>query len=339
MSALRLAFAGFRHGHILGLYKEACSRADVQVVAACEENVEAAGALVKDINITHHHYKQMLDRVPCDAVAIGDVYGDRGSIAIEALKRGKHIIADKPLLTELSEIDTVAQLAREKNLRVGCLLDMHCLPYFQTLHDVIQSGQLGKIQQIIFTGQHPLMYGSRPAWYFEKGKHGGTINDIAVHAMSMIPWLTGLDFSTVIAVRTWNALADKEPHFHDAAQMMLQLNNGCGVIGDVSYSSPGPQGYQLPQYWRFTIYGDKAMAETSCAQKNVTLAVTASNTTQTIAPAAANTIGTCLDWFLSDISGKNRPVFNTDWILKVSRQTLQVQHAADKNLRDAKLQP
>ena len=37
-----------------------------------------------------------------------------------------------------------------------------------------------------FTAQHPLLYGTRAKWYFEEGKHGGSINDIGVHAVTLV---------------------------------------------------------------------------------------------------------------------------------------------------------
>ncbi len=68
----------------------------------------------------------------------------------------------------------------------------------------------------------------------EEGKHGGTINDIAVHALDLIPWITGHKFKRIVAARCWNALAKRCPHFKDAAQLMLEMDNGAGVMGDVS---------------------------------------------------------------------------------------------------------
>lgn len=48
------------------------------------------------------------------------------------------------------------------------------------LREVVRSGRIGEIQTMSFAGQHPLLRGERPNWYFEPGMHGGTLNDIAV---------------------------------------------------------------------------------------------------------------------------------------------------------------
>ena len=38
-----------------------------------------------------------------------------------------------------------------------------------------------------------MLWGTRPEWYFEEDKHGGTINDIAIHARETIALRAQLD--------------------------------------------------------------------------------------------------------------------------------------------------
>jgi|SRR6266511_4727891 len=99
--------------------------------------------------------------------------------------------------------------------------------------------------------------GARPGWYFERGKHGGTINDIAIHAFDFVPWITGLEWRAIIAARTWNAKAREFPHFHDCAQIMATLANGAGVRADVSYLAPDRLRYKLPHYWHVLVHGTR----------------------------------------------------------------------------------
>src|SRR4051794_20173371 len=105
-SKLRIAVAGFRHAHIHSLYQAARARPDVEVVAAAEEDEAARRALQAGgtIEITHSSIDGMLDAVPCDVVAVGDYYGRRGTLLIDALRRGKHVISDKPICTSLAEL-------------------------------------------------------------------------------------------------------------------------------------------------------------------------------------------------------------------------------------------
>lgn len=323
MSELRLAFVGFRHAHVMGLYKSAQEHPRVQVVAAIDEDADAA----RVAQVAHGRYDEVLKSAEVEAVAVGEAFGRRGDIVIAALEAGKHIIADKPICTRLPELDRIAALVAAKRRAVGCLLDMRDHGSFLTMRRLIRDGAIGQVHTVNFTAQHPLMLGKRPAWYFEPGMHGGTINDIAIHAIDLIPWLTGRTIVEVTAARGWNARLPQFPHFQDAAQVMLKLDNGGGVLGDLSYLAPDHVGYAVEQYWRVACHGDRGVVETNYNAKTVTLA--ADGEVKSVA-AQPNAPTGCLAAFLDEIAGKSQPgALTTADVVDASRRTLLIQQAAD----------
>lgn len=335
--ALKLAFLGFRHFHIVDVYKRAAARDDIEIVAACEEDAASRDGVPAPVELTHESFDDLLDNVDCDAVAIGDYYGRRGEIAVKALQRGKHVVSDKPFATSLDEIAQIDKLSTEKNLTVMCQFDMVASAKLNALHDLVADGRLGEIHQIGVTGQHPLNYGTRPQWYFEEGKHGGTLNDIAIHAMHAMPWMTGHDITQVVAARTWNAFATEVPHFMDSAQAMLTLSNGCGVLMDVSYAMPKSHGYSLVQYWRFTLYGTKGIAETSDNMDHIAFAEEGKKEIEKVGPKAEVELN-YLDAFVSQCAGGDAPSpLTTAEVIKAQRQSLELQDAADRGKRDVTL--
>lgn len=333
---LKIAFAGFRHGHIIEVVDLAAERDDVQVVAACEEDPatreQFAGGKVR---ITHTGYDALFG-VDFDILAIGDYYGRRGSLAIRALESGKHVIADKPLCTSVEELEQVAALAAEHRLCVGCQLSMRDSGNFIALRQLIAEGTIGEVHTVTFSGQHPLMPGKRPGWYFEEGKQGGTINDIGVHAVDLIPWLTGRRIVSAVAARAWNARA-MPAFFQDGAQMMLRLDNGGGVLGDVSYLAPDACGYKTPQYWRFTVHGSGGAAETNVVEPGVM--VWKSDSAEAVKlPPAKDRRGGYFDSFLSEIAGRTDGLtLTTGEVIDSTRRTLLIQAAADSGQRDVEL--
>jgi predicted dehydrogenase len=254
-------------------------------------------------------------------------------LLIDALSAGKHVIADKPLCTRLSELDEIERLSKEKGLSVGCMLNMRDGAQYIGVRNLVRQGLIGQVHAISFGGQHPLLLdagpASRAAWYFEPGKHGGTINDIGIHALDAIPWITGQRFARVNAARSWNAFAETYPHFKDAAQMMLTMDDGCGVLGDVSYSSPNSSGYRLPFYWRLTLWGRKGVIETSATATEITVALDGEPGTRSLSLPAGNP-GGYLKAFVHDIQGaSDRDELSTADVLRASRVALIVQWAAD----------
>ncbi|MEE2658335.1 MAG: Gfo/Idh/MocA family oxidoreductase [Candidatus Latescibacterota bacterium] len=332
MPTLRLAFIGFRHGHIFSLYEAATESEEVQIVAACEEDeakrksLQAAG----DVEVTHDQAAQLLADVDCDAVAIGDVYARRGGLAIAALEAGRHVIVDKPLCTSLAECDRIAATADNAGLQVGCMLTMRDSGGMQLTRQLLSTGEIGEIHAITFGGQHPLLLGSRPDWYFEPGMHGGTINDIGIHAIDAIPWATGLRFTRIEAARCWNAIPDQSPHFKDGAQLMLTMSNGCGVMGDVSYFMPDRAGYRLPYYWRTMFWGSGGVIEYSSGATH--LEITRTDDTETEHRPCPPARSSYLQAFLAAVHDDRAMdgALTTPQVLESTRIALQIQAAADE---------
>ena len=338
--SLDFAFMGFRHGHIETLYRRVLNREveGVRLAAACEEDEaarrEAAG---RGVEITHRSFERMLAEVPCDVVAIGDYFGRRGRLAIRALAAGRHVISDKPICTDLAELDEIERLSGAHGRKVGCMLTLRDQPCVIGARDLIRGGAIGAVHAIAFGGQHPLNPGARPAWYFEPGKHGGTISDIGVHALDCIPWITGLECATVNAARCWNAFATAHPHFRDGAQMMLTMENGCGVIGDVSYFSPSGGGYGLPFYWRMTFWGRRGVLEVAENLNEMVIALEGERSAGGRALPEGNP-GGHLRSFVRDVRGETgKDELCTRSVIRASRIALVVQKAADENARDVDL--
>ncbi len=326
----RFAFAGFRHGHILDLLAGVEQHPDTEAVACCEEDEAARADLAQKgrVKITHTSFAQMLRDTECDVIAIGDYYGKRGQLAIAALQAGRHVLSDKPLCTSLEEQDEIERLAAERGLLVGLQLDSRGRPSFLALREIIRSGEIGQVTTIRIDGQHPLLLGTRPAWYFEPGKHGGTINDIGIHAFDFVPWLTGLDWREITAARSWNAKATDAPHFEDCAQIFGVLSNGAGVMADFSYLAPDKLGYQLPHYWHLLVHGTRGLAETHLISDQVTVITDASSSPETRPVVPARPLG-YLEDFLHELA-RNRDLCDLTSAdsLRASRLALEAQMKA-----------
>lgn len=288
---MKLAFAGLRHSHIFGLYDRAMEMEGYEVVGAWEADEAARAAAQEKMNVPFFEtYEEILANPEVDAVAVGDYYGIRGQLIIKALDAGKHVIADKPICTSLQELEIIKTKATEKKLKVACMLDLRYDGAVRGAKKIVEEGKLGKINAMAFTGQHPLSYGTRPMWYFEEGKHGGTINDIAIHGIDVLRYITGLDYVKTTAARTWNAYAKEVPFFNDCAQLMAEYEGGAGVMADVSYAAQTATAWSMPSYWRFNIWGENGAVEFRYGENKLIFADKNSTAVETVEcePVAEN---------------------------------------------------
>lgn len=320
---MNVAFAGLRHGHVFSALKYIRTVPDLNIVASWEVDTSSKEEAKRyGIEITHENYDEMLQQDDIDIVVIGDYYFARGKKTIKALESGRHVYSDKPVCTCFDELNEIERLTKEKKLCLGCLLDLRCSGAAHAAKNIVESGGLGEIHNISFGGQHALNYGSRPGWYFEKGKHGGTINDIAIHAIDLIRYITGKGIIEVSAARCWNAYAKEEPDFLDSAQFMAVLEGGTGVIADVSYSMPYPISCKVPQSWRFTFWGEKGVMEFNAGDDCVSFIPKNSERAQIIAEKAPTP--NPFEDFLSEINGMPTAL-NTREIIRASEDTLKIQ--------------
>ena len=336
---MNLAFVGFKHRHTGAIYQEAMADPNITVLGAWEDTEEGR-ALADGLGLAFNYptLESVLNDPRVDAVCLGGSFGERGGEAIAALRAGKHVYADKPVCTSLAEIDEIEALASAKHLKVGCYLTLRFSQGIRNLREMIADGTLGEIGCINMTAQHPLQYGSRPMWYFAPGQHGGTINDIAIHGVDLVRFITGMGIKNVTAARTWNHFATEEPDFRDCGQFMAELDNGAGFMADVSYAAPASCGFSLETYWRMTFWGTRGVAEYK--MKGAGTAGIDADSAGLLQGALQGSKGftpmelksynvTGLGEFVREINGETDLLINTEDVIRSSREVLTIQAAAD----------
>lgn len=329
--SIKVAFVGFRHGHVQAMYKTALRLDYVEIVACVDEGgPQAHGSSIPalGVQLTHESLDDVLADVDFDVLACADYYAIRGQHVIKALEAGKHVVTDKPLCTRWEELQTIAHLAREKNLQVGIDLTMRFGAGYATLAGLVRQGGIGELSSVLVTGLHPLAYGTRPMWYFEPGKHGGTINDLMIHGFDLVRWASGQEFVKVIFADAWNRRAPAR--FQDSAQMALLLSNEARFLGDCSYMAP--EGGHEP--WRFFFWGTEGSLFYDSHQL---MWIRAGEGPQEIVPCNQPPTTDPFEDFLEALHTGRERWLNTEDCLAAQAVALQAQIAADQGLRDMPL--
>ncbi len=325
--ALRVAVVGFRHGHVTSIVSAIKNLDYVELVGCVEEStddmqyVERAG-----VELTHPTVDDLLDDVDFDIMCCGDYYAKRGSLAIKALKAGRHFHTDKPFCTSIEELREVKQLTEDTGKEINIHLSMRCGASYLAAVRAVQDGRIGTFLAASAFGQHPLGYpDTRPHWYFEEGKHGGTINDLWIHGCDMVRWMTGLEYSSVVSAECWNARLPEVPFFQDGAQCLMTMEGGPRVFADVSY---------MPGYgWQFFISGSEAYMTIDHA--GITLRP-ASGDPETIEPADADDLPftSPFEDFASHLAFGTERWLPMDDCFRSTMAALAAQHAGDTGERD-----
>jgi predicted dehydrogenase len=330
-----VAFVGFRHGHVYDVLSRMKSSKGFRIVAWCEEDAATRAALAKEgkVSVTHEDFHEMLRSVEFEVCVVGDWYGKRGSLVIAALAAGKSVLGDKPLCTSLRELHQIEQRVGSAGLALGAMLDLRDAGVFRRMREVVRAGEIGEVCTVTFNGNHPLLWGTRPGWYFEENGQGGTINDLGIHAFDLVPWITGHAFTRVEAARSWATGRADSAFFKDAAQVMGTLANEAGVIGEISYLLPDAIGYGHPDYWRFVVTGTRGVLSAALNEPALTLFAAGQKEPRKIDPLPAAS-GGYLSAFHRSLERAPRPDdLSTQDVLDASRVSLCFQECADRSRR------
>lgn len=103
----------------------------------------------------------------------------------KALEHGKHIMVEKSITLNSRELDEMIALAAEKKLVLAEAMTIWHMPIYKKLWEIVQSGQLGKVQIITMN------FGSFKEYnmsnrFFNMNLAGGAMLDIGVYALSIV---------------------------------------------------------------------------------------------------------------------------------------------------------
>ena len=105
----------------------------------------------------------------------------------EALRNGKHVLCEKSITLNSTELDEAVQTARENNVVFGEAMTIYHMPLYKKLQEIVRSGRLGPLRLI------QMNFGSYKEYneenrFFNRNLAGGALLDIGVYALSFVRW-------------------------------------------------------------------------------------------------------------------------------------------------------
>jgi predicted dehydrogenase len=165
--------------------------------------------------------ERLLDDPTIGFIVLSAIPRDRAALAIEALRRGKDVMSDKPGVTTFEQLDQV----REAVLATGrmwsiCVGRLTSAALMEAVR-IVRSGELGRLVQVVSLAPHRLNRALRPAWFFDRSAYGGIINDIGVHSIDQFLALADTA-EAEIESSTIGAFGTEPEGFEDFAEITLR---------------------------------------------------------------------------------------------------------------------
>jgi predicted dehydrogenase len=185
---------------------------------------------------------RLMDDPSVDFIVLAAIPWGRADAAIEAMRRGKDVMVDKPGVTTADQLAAVEATVRETGRIWSVALGRLTSPAVQAALGVARSGELGRLVSLTSLAPHRLNRALRPAWFFDRAAYGGIITDIGVHSIDQF-----LAFAQVqdanIAASMIGCFGTEPPGFEDFAEVTLR---GGGMTGTMRMDWFTPDG--LPDW-------------------------------------------------------------------------------------------
>jgi predicted dehydrogenase len=221
---MKFGILGCRHAHIEIFVREMLDLGH-EFVAICEMVPDIAKPLAEKYNVPLlGSEEEFFEKRPA-VVGTSAVNNEKIRVIEACRAHGAHVIADKPIVTNLKDFQRLKDVIDEGAIEVGLMLTERFSPPVYTLRKMIQEGILGKLISFSMMKPHRLNEKSRAPWHFSKTENGGITIDLLIHDFDLLRWFTGSD-TEQIAGYVKKSSYDKYPDFNDSVQTVVKMKDG-----------------------------------------------------------------------------------------------------------------
>jgi predicted dehydrogenase len=213
---------GCQHGHI-GIFIQEMLELGHRCAGIYEaENLALAKALSEQFRVPLVSDLEELLNDGVEIVGCAAINNEKIDIIELCEKHGKHIMVDKPAVTNRNGLDRLKGVIERGRIQIGMLLTERFRSSVYTMKKLIDEGSLGEIVHISMRKPHRLNPEARPQWHFSKKQNGGIVIDLLIHDFDLLRWLTGKEISSVEGYMAKHILPE-HPGFYDTAGLQVLM--------------------------------------------------------------------------------------------------------------------
>ena len=266
---IRLGMVGGGRDAFIGAVHRIAARLDDRyefVAGALSSTPERSQASGQDLGLApdriYDDFRKMAVREArlksgIEAVAVVTPNNLHCPVAVEFLRRGIHVICDKPLTSSLADARKLARQAERSSALFILTHNYTGYPMIRQARDLVENGLLGKIrvvhaeypqdwlsEPLETTGQKQAVWRTDPA----RSGSGGSVGDIGTHAYNLLRFVTGLELECLSADLTAFV---KNRTLDDNAHVLLRFAGGAKGMLWCSQVAPGNE-----NALRLRVYGE-----------------------------------------------------------------------------------
>ena len=201
MKKIRLGIIGMGNmgsAHAKSIVEDMCPEFELVAIADIKPNRLAWGSneeYGKNIN-RFSTADEMLDSGLLDACIIAVPHYDHPKYAMECMKRGIHVMVEKPAGVYTNQVREMNEFAKEHSVVFGMMFNQRTNHIYRKMRELVKSGKYGEIRRtswIITNWYRPQVYYDSGDWRATwKGEGGGVLLNQCPHQLDLWQWICGM---------------------------------------------------------------------------------------------------------------------------------------------------
>ena len=139
---------------------------------------------------------ELLDSGAVEAVIIATPHYFHPPIAMEAMKKGIHVMSEKPAGVYTKQVKEMNAVAAECNVKFGMMFNQRTDHVYRKMRELVKSGKYGEIRRVnwlITNWYRPQAYYDSGAWRATwSGEGGGVLLNQCPHNLDLWQWICGM---------------------------------------------------------------------------------------------------------------------------------------------------
>jgi predicted dehydrogenase len=169
-------------------------------------------------------YREMLQHPEVDIVCLTTSSGTHGTIGLDVLEAGKHLLVEKPIAMSAKEAEHMIKTAEKKGLTLSVVSQRRFEEQHQIAKRVLANGGLGKL--LLAEAACPFFrtqdYYESSEWRGTLAEDGGALMNQGIHTIDLLLWMAGPVRSVFGKTATMTHRMEAE----DMGVAMLTFENG-----------------------------------------------------------------------------------------------------------------
>lgn len=236
---IRFSVCGMSHDHIHGMMA-AVTRGGGEIVNAWGSEPDKLAAFRRRYpNVRIVDTPDEIINDDSQLMLTSQVPDERAKLGVRAMKAGKDVLADKPGMITLEDLElvrrTIKETGRKYAIQYSERLDVKAAVH---AGELIRQGAIGKVIQTINLAPHQIFQsggdaggsGGRPDWFWDDRRFGGILADIGSHQIDQFLYYTGSRNAEIVASQIANIGFPDKPRFQDFGDMTLRGDAGVGYV-------------------------------------------------------------------------------------------------------------